>query len=193
MDHCEHTHNLGLCIQIILLWDGEYLEVPLHHAKNLLNHIPELCMSEIKELFVILGPEGDRWECTQAGIAIHTFQMPVPILWDDIECLCKELRVCHSLGIQCWLDNTGPLEWWSHQHAHHWICDYLQHCSPIQEGHRQTSCPLLLQQAHFEKYPPSSSDKQCTILLRLAHAPEYASHLSHRCNPWTKGRSPCCL
>jgi len=63
VDHHKHAHDLGLCIQIILLWESEYLEVPLQYTKDLLDHIPKPCMPEIEELFVILGPDRDRSEC----------------------------------------------------------------------------------------------------------------------------------
>ena len=190
VDHCKCAHHLGLHLEIILLGDCQNLEAPLHYTKDPLDHIPELCMPIIEEFLEILGPEGARSEHMWEGVAIHTFRMPIPIPWDDITPPCKEPRVRHSLGIQCQLNNTGPLVWWSRRHVHYRRCNYLWRCPPIQPRHRQTSCLLSSLWAHSVRRPPSSSDKLRALLW--LHAPGYASCLLRWCSPWTRGRKPCC-
>ena len=62
MDHSKRAHDLCLCLKVVLLRECENFETLFHHAKDLLDHVPELCMPVIEELLVVLGPKGDRSE-----------------------------------------------------------------------------------------------------------------------------------
>jgi hypothetical protein len=60
VNNCKHAHDLCLHLKVVLLGNYQHLEVLLHYTKDPLNYVPELCMPIIKELFVILGPDGGR-------------------------------------------------------------------------------------------------------------------------------------
>ncbi|KAH8994180.1 hypothetical protein EDB86DRAFT_1288813 [Lactarius hatsudake] len=54
MQYRQGTHQLGLGSNRIFLGDNQDLETPLHDSKYPLDDIPELCVTKVEQLLVIL-------------------------------------------------------------------------------------------------------------------------------------------